>query len=94
VEKDTKNATKFYYYYDNKNRLTDIVQATEYSKSLKPDYMYEYNSTGQITQMTAVEEGSNNYFVWKYSYDNGMRVKEKCFTNEKRLMGSITYEYK
>jgi hypothetical protein len=94
VEKDTKNGTKFYYYYDAKNRLTDIVQSTEYTKRLKPDYIFEYNNAGQIAQMTAVEEGSNNYFVWKYSYDNGMRAKEKCFTNEKRLMGSIEYEYK
>jgi hypothetical protein len=94
VEKDTKNATKYYYYYDAKNRLTDIVPATEYSKSLKPDYLFEYNSAGQITQMTAVEEGSSNYFVWKYSYADGMRVREKCFTNERRLMGSIEYEYK
>ena len=56
--------------------------------------MFEYNSAGKITQMTAVEEGSNNYFIWKYTYDNGLRIKEKCFTNEKRLMGSIEYEYK
>ncbi len=94
VEKDTKNGTKFYYYYDTKNRLTDIVQATEYTENLKPDYMYEYNNAGQVTQMTAVEEGSSNYYVWRYSYNNGMRTKEECFTNEKRLMGSITYKYK
>lgn len=94
VEKDTKNGTKFYYYYDTKNRLTDIVQATEYTKNLKPDYMYEYNNAGQVTQMIAVEEGSNNYYVWRYSYNNGLRTREKCFTNEKRLMGNITYEYK
>ncbi len=94
VEKDTKNATKYFYYYDTKNRLTDIVPSTEYSKNLKPDYLFEYNNTNQIIQMTAVEEGSSNYFVWKYSYNNGMRIKEKCFTNERRLMGSIEYEYK
>ena len=94
IEKDTKNGTKFFYYYDSKKNLTDIVQANEYSKRLKPDYVFEYNSAGKITQMTAVEEGSNNYFIWKYTYDNGLRIKEKCFTNEKRLMGSIEYEYK
>ncbi len=94
LEKDTKNGTKFYYYYDNQNRLTDIVQANEFIKNLKPDYMFEYNSQGQITQMTAVEEGSNNYFIWKYNYENGLRLREKCFTNEKRLMGRIEYEYK
>lgn len=94
IEKDTKNGTKFFYYYDSKKNLTDIVQANEYSKRLKPDYVFEYNSAGKITQMTAVEEGSNNYFIWKYTYDNGLRIKEKCLTNEKRLMGSIEYEYK
>lgn len=94
IEKDTKNGTKFFYYYDAKNRLTDIVQATEYSKRLKPDYIFEYNSAGLITQMTAVEEGSNNYFVWKYNYDNGLRIRERVFTNERRLMGTIEYEYK
>lgn len=94
IEKDTKNGTKFFYYYDSKKHLTDIVQANEYSRRLKPDYVFEYNAAGKITQMTAVEEGSNNYFIWKYTYDNGLRIKEKCFTNEKRLMGSIEYEYK
>jgi hypothetical protein len=94
LEKDTKNGTKFYYYYDNQNRLTDIVQANEFTKNLKPDYIFEYNSAGQITQMTAVEEGSSNYFIWKYNYENGLRLRERCFTNEKRLMGRIEYEYK
>lgn len=96
LEKDTKNGTKFYYYYDEKNRLTDIVQANEFTKNLKPNYIFEYNNEGQITQMTAVEEGSNssNYFIWKYNYENGLRIKERCFTNEKRLMGIMEYEYK
>ncbi len=94
LEKDTKNGTKFYYYYDTQNRLTDIVQANEFTKNLKPDYIFEYNNIGQITQMTAVEEGSSNYFIWKYNYENGLRLRERCFTNEKRLMGRIEYEYK
>jgi hypothetical protein len=94
IEKDTKHATKYYYYYDDKKRLTDIVPATEYTQNLKPDYIFAYNNTNQITQMTSVEEGSSNYFVWKYTYDNGLRIKEKCYSNERRLMGSIEYEYK
>jgi hypothetical protein len=44
--------------------------------------------------MTAVEEGSKSYYVWKYSYDNGLRIKERCFTDERKLMGSIEYVYK
>ena len=94
IEKDTKNGTKFFYYYDAKNRLTDIVQANEYSQNAKPNYIFEYNNAGLITQMTAVEEGSKSYYVWKYSYDNGLRIKERCFTDERKLMGSIEYVYK
>jgi hypothetical protein len=94
IEKDAKSGAKFYYYYDAKNRLTDIVQANEYKENLKPDYMFEYNNAGLITQMTSVEEGSSNYFIWKYNYENNLRIKERCFTNERRLMGSIEYEYK
>lgn len=94
IEKDTKNGTKFFYYYDGKNRLTDIVQANEYSQKAKPDYIFEYNNAGLITQMTAVEEGSKSFYVWKYSYENGLRTRERCFTDERRLMGSIEYEYK
>lgn len=94
IEKDTKNGTKFFYYYDAKNRLTDIVQANEYSKNAKPDYIFEYNNAGLITQMTSLEEGSKSFFVWKYNYENGLRIKERCFTDERKLMGSIEYQYK
>ena len=94
LEKDTKTASKYYYYYDNKNRLTDIVPESQYSKSLKPDYIFEYNNANQITQMTSVEEGSSKYFIWKYSYANGLRIKERCYGNDRRSIGSIEYEYK
>ena len=94
LEKDMKNGSKFYYYYDTKNRLTDIVPETEFTKKLKPDYMFEYNREGLLTQMTAVEEGSSHYFIWKYNYDNGLRTKERCISDERKLIGTIEYEYK
>jgi len=94
IEKDTKNGSKYYYYYDAKNRLTDIVQANDFRTNLHPDYIFEYNSSNQISQMTATEEGGNDYYVWKYTYDNGLRIREKCFTKERKLMGSVEYEYK
>jgi hypothetical protein len=94
IEKDTKSGTK-YYYYDAKKRITDIVQANDLKTGLVPDYIFEYNnSAGLLSQMTTTEEGGNYYFVWKYTYDNGLRVKERCYSKERRLMGSIEYEYK
>ncbi len=95
IEKDTRSGTKYYYYYDDKKRLTDIVQENDFKTTMLPDYLFEYNNTaGQLSQMTTTEEGGNYYYIWKYTYQNGLRVKEKCYSKEKRLMGSIEYEYK
>ena len=64
-------------------------------RKIVPEYVFQYNnSAGLLSQMTTTEEGGNYYYVWKYTYDNGLRTKEKCFNKEKRLMGSIEYEYK
>lgn len=95
IEKDTRSGTKFYYYYDIKNRLTDVVQENDFKIRMHPDYIFEYNnSAGLVSQMTATEEGGNYYYVWKYTYDNGLRVRERCYTKERKLMGTIEYEYK
>ncbi|MDQ2863037.1 MAG: hypothetical protein M3R50_05185 [Bacteroidota bacterium] len=85
---------KYYYYYDDKNRLTDIVHYNERAARLLPNYIYEYNSLNQPTQMISTSEGSSNYFIWRYSYnDKNLRETEKCFSKEKRLLGSIQYAY-
>ena len=95
IEKDTKSGTKFYYYYDAKKRLTDIVQENEFKPRLKPDYIFEYNNaSGKISAMTTTEEGVNDFFVWRYTYDGDLRIKEKCYNRAKQLLGTIEYEYK
>jgi hypothetical protein len=93
IEKNTNNGDTYYYYYDNKKRLTDVVRLNPGSQKMLPDYMFEYNYGGQISQMTTTEEGGSYYYIWKYTYENGLRIKEKCFSKEKRLMGTIEYEY-
>jgi len=32
--------------------------------------------------MTATEEGGSYYFIWKYTYDNGLRIREKVILRE------------
>ena len=86
---------KYLYYYDDKNRLTDVVHYNERAKRLLPDYMYEYNQVSQIKQMTSTEDNISNYFIWKYTYnDKRLRESEKCYSKERRLLGSVQYEYK
>jgi hypothetical protein len=94
IEKNTKTGDSYYYYYDAKKRLTDVVRLNPDTQKMLPDYMFEYNNAGQIAQMTTTEEGGSYYFIWRYTYENGLRIKEKCFSKEKRLMGTIEYEYK
>lgn len=94
IEKNSKTGDTYYYYYDAKKRLTDVVRLNPDNQKMLPDYMFEYNYSGQIIQMTTTEEGGSYYFVWKYTYENGLRIKEKCFNKERRLMGTIEYEYK
>lgn len=94
IEKNTKSGDTYYYYYDARNRLTDVVRLNPYNQKMLPDYIFEYNSAGLIAQMTTTEEGGSYYFIWKYTYDNGLRIREKCFSKERRLMGTIEYEYK
>ena len=94
IEKNTKTGDTYYYYYDTKNRITDVVRLNQFNQKMLPDYIFEYNNAGSVTQMTTTEEGGSYYFIWKYTYDNGLRIKEKCFSKEKRLMGTIEYEYK
>jgi hypothetical protein len=94
IEKNTKTGDTYYYYYDSKKRITDVVRLNQMSQKMLPDYIFEYNYGGLISQMTSIEDGSSNYFIWKYTYENGLRVKEKCFSKEKKLLGTIEYEYK
>ena len=94
IEKDTKSGKSYYYYYDNKNRLTDVVHLNQFNEKMLPDYIFEYNGAGQVAQMTTTEEGGSYYYIWKYTYENELRTGERCFSKEKRLMGSIQYEYK
>ena len=85
----------YYYYYDTKHRLTDIVKFNVVLGKLLPDLTFEYNSSNQVTQMIAVEEGVNkNYYTWKYIYNDGVRIIEKCFSKENVLLGYFEYEYK
>lgn len=85
---------KFYYYYDDQNRLTDIVRYNASAGRLLPDYMFEYETGSLPVRMTTIEDGGSNYFIWRYAYTaNHLPEIEKCYSKEKRLLGTIEYEY-
>jgi hypothetical protein len=87
-------AVVYYYYYDAKNRLTDIVRFNAKAQRLLPEYIFEYNENDQVKKMTMVPEGSNAYEQWFYQYlPNGLRRMELVYNKQQQLMGKVAYEY-
>jgi len=88
------NDKKYYYYYDDNNRLTDVVHFNQIARKLLPDYMFEYSNSDKPIQMISVDESGRNYFIWRYAYTaNNLPEIQKCYSKEKRLLGTIQYEY-
>ena len=87
-------AITYYYYYDAKNRLTDIVRFNVKAQRLLPDYIFEYNENDQLKKMTMVPEGTNAYEQWFYQYlPNGLRRMELVYNKQQQLMGKVEYDY-
>ncbi|THU31567.1 hypothetical protein FAM09_28495 [Niastella caeni] len=84
-----------YYYYDDKNRLTDVVRYNSRVKKLLPDYIFEYDEAGRIAMMLVTTSGGVDYQKWFYRYDEkGLKQKDECFSKNKMLIGKIEYSYK
>ncbi len=84
-----------YYYYNNKNRLTDIVRYNKKANRLLPTEMFEYDDAGRIIQkMTILSSNNPDYLIWRYLYnEKGLKTKEALFNKQKELTGKIEYAY-
>jgi hypothetical protein len=84
-----------YYYYDDKNRLTDIVRYNKKAKRLLPDVMFEYDESNRVIQrITTVSTSNPDYFIWRYLFnEKGLKTKEALFNKFKELKGRIEYTY-
>jgi hypothetical protein len=84
-----------YYYYDEKNRLTDIVRYNTRLKKLMPDVMFEYDEDNRVIQkITTTSSQSLGYLIWRYIFnEKGLKTKEALFNNDKELTGKIEYSY-
>jgi hypothetical protein len=87
---------KTYYYYDGKNRLTDIVRFNTKARRLLPDYMFEYTENNQVSQkITTLSMMDLGYLIWRYVYnDKGLKIKEASFNKDKVMTGKIEYSYR
>jgi hypothetical protein len=84
----------YFYYYNERHRLTDIVRFNTKAQRLLPDFLFEYDDDGRLIQFTQIPVASDNYLVWHYEYGtNGLKEKERCFNKQKRPVGTIEYTY-
>jgi YD repeat-containing protein len=91
-----KNRTQetYYYYYNPKNQLTDIVRYNRKAKQMLPDFILEYDEKGRVVQMTQTQGASANYLVWRYAYNpQGLKTKEMVYNKKKEFLGKIEYAY-
>lgn len=85
----------YFYYYNAKNNLTDIVRYNIRAKRLLPDFLFEYDDKGVLTQSIQVPQGSADYLVWQHQYNaNGLKQKDLCFSKMRQPLGRIEYSYK
>jgi YD repeat-containing protein len=83
-----------FYYYDDKNRLTDVVRYNVRAKRLLPDYVFEYDAAGRISTMLVTNQGGADYQRWYYKYnDKGLKQEDICFGKNKALIGKVEYNY-
>lgn len=96
-EHSTRNGVKLepvFYYYNDKNQLTDIVRFNNKAKRLLPEYMFEYNDKGQVIQRITFPANNSNYTIWRYQYNpQGLRVREAIYNKQKELTGKVEYSY-
>ena len=84
-----------YYYYDEKNRITDIVRYHKKLKKLIPDYLFEYDDNDRVIQkITTLSNLNLGYLIWRYAFNsNGLKTKEALFNKDKVMTGKIEYSY-
>jgi YD repeat-containing protein len=93
--KKARMVDQVYYYYDDKNRLTDIVRYNTKAKKLLPDFMFEYDDNNRVIQKITTTSNQNiGYLIWRYLYnEKGLKTKEALYNKEKKLMGRIDFFY-
>jgi len=85
----------YYYYYNDNAQLTDIVRYNSKAQQMLPDFLFEYNENGVISTLTQIPQGSSDYIIWQYIYDErGLKTKDVLFDKRHELLGTVSYTYR
>jgi len=92
--KEGKKTETWYYYYDENNRLTDIVRFNAAARKMLPDYLFGYDEQGNMSSRITVQPGTGAFRIWQYQYDARGLKKEEQVRNRNRLVeGRMVYTY-
>lgn len=85
---------EIYYYYDDKNQLTDIVRFSARARRLLPTHIFSYNAQGLVSGMLLIPEGTNEYQRWYYDYDErGLKIRERAYNKQQQMLGKVEFSY-
>ena len=85
----------YFYYYNSNNQLTDIVRFNNKAQQMLPDFLFEYDANAMLSQLTQIPQGSSDYVIWQYIYDErGLKTKDVLFDKRQQLLGTVTYTYR
>lgn len=92
--RDGKKIETWYYYYDDKQQLTDIVRFNNAAGKMLPDYLFAYDENGNLTTRVTVQTGTGQYRTWQYRYNSaGLKVAEVVLNKKKEQEGRLEYSY-
>lgn len=94
IEKNSKTGEVYFYYHNSRNQLTDILHQYNNKRNPFTEYTFEYNEAGKLVRMKTVEKEGADYFTWRYDYEDGLRINERCYTKQGGIIGSVEYKYK
>jgi hypothetical protein len=84
----------WFYYYDEKNRLTDIVRYNAAAKKMLPDYLFGYNGDGNLSSKVTVQPGTGQFRIWQYKYNaGGLKTEETVLNKKRQPEGKMVYFY-
>lgn len=95
LSKKGRRIENYFYYYNTNHQLTDIVRFNQRARKMLPDFLFEYDDKGLVTQLTQVQQNTGSYIIWNYTYNaNGLKQNEAPYDKQKRLIGRVEYSFK
>jgi len=94
LKKKGRNIETYFYYYNAAHLLTDIVRYNYRAKKMLPDFLFDYDKDGKLTQLTQILQNTGATLTWYYEYNaNGLKQTETGYDKDRQVVGKIVYSY-